>query len=148
MSYNQTFVIYNYTPYEMTLDAGNSENLDGSWPSTIPAATAEPEPNPGISQFTQNEAGDMNPTAVYILQSNPAITATLHFYCVAFGAGHVNMTLTYSSTPDFSSAISEDNHTNNPQSRSGTNNLSIEDYGNISSRGTAKFVIGQGSIPS
>lgn len=146
MSYNETFVIYNYTPYEMTLDAGNSENLDDSWPSTIPAATAET--NPGVSQFPQNEMGDMNPTAVYILQSNPAITATLHFYCVAAGFGHVNMTLSYSSTPDFSSAISEDNHTNNPQSRSGTNNLSIEDNGNISSRGVAKFVIGQGSVPS
>ena len=145
MSFNETFVVYNYTPYEMTLDAGNSNNLDGCWPATIPAATAT---NPGIAQFPQNETGDINPTAVYILQSNPAITATLHFYCVGAGYVHVNMTLTYSSTPGFSSAISEDNRPNTPMSASGTNNLSIEDQGSVSSRGTATFVIGQGSIPS
>ena len=146
MSFNETFVIYNYTPYEMTLDAGNSQNLDGSWPSVIPAATVAT--NPGTAQFSQNEVGDINPTAVYILQSNPAITATLHFYCVGAGFVHVNMTLVYSSSPDFSSAISENNRPGTPMSASGTNNLSIEDQGSISSRGTATFVIGQGSIPS
>lgn len=145
MSFNETFVVYNYTPYELTLDAGNSKNLNNSWPTTIPGATAA---NPGSVTFTQNEDIDINPTAVYVLQSSPAITATLHFYCYGAGFVHVNMTLDYSGAPDFSSAIWEDNHNGDPRSDSGSNNLSIEDNGDISSRGTAKFVIGQSSIPS
>lgn len=144
MSFNETFVVYNYTPYEMTLDTGLSSNLDGVWPSTIPAGTAAV---PASVTFQQNELGDINPTAVYILQSSPAVNASLHFYCIGAGYVHVNMTLGYSSTPDFSSAISEDNRVGTPQSASGTNNLSIEDQGEISSRGTATFVIGQGSMP-
>jgi hypothetical protein len=146
MSFNEDFVVYNYTPYEMTLDAGSSKNLDDSWPSTIPAAT---NGSPGVSQFSQNESLiNINPTAVYILQSEPAVNATLHFYCWGAGFVHVNMTLGYSSTPSFSSAIEETNRPGTPMTASGTNNLEIDDNGNISSRGTATFVIGQGSIPS
>lgn len=145
MSFNETFVVYNYTPSELTLDAGNSKNLNNAWPTTIPAATAT---SPGYIQFTQSEDIDINPTAIYVLQSDPAITATLHFYCYGAGFVHVNMTLAYSNTPDFSSAISETNRNGTPVSDSGANNLSIEDNGNISSRGTATFVIGQASVPS
>ena len=145
MSFNETFVVYNYTPYELTLDAGNSKNLDNVWPSTIPGATTT---NPGYVEFAQNESININPTAVYVLQSNPAVTATLHFYCWGAGFVHVNMTLAYSSTPGFSSAIWEDNRIGTPQSDSGSNNLSIDDNGNISSRGRAIFVIGKDTVPS
>lgn len=146
MSFNEDFVVYNYTPYAMTLDAGNSKNLDGVWPSTIPGAT---NGSPGVVQFSQNESLiNINPTAVYILQSEPAINASLHFYCWGAGFVHVNMTLDYSSTPSFSSAIQETNRNGTPMTDSGTNNLEIDDNGNISSRGTATFVIGQGSIPA
>jgi hypothetical protein len=145
MSFNQTFKIYNYTSNQMTLDAVNSEGLDNAWPSTIPANSGN---EPGYAEFSQNGFFSVNPTAIYILQSSQSINATLHFYCAGAGLTvQVTTTLEYSSTPSFSSAIQETN-TNPPQTDSGSNNLSIKDFGNNSSRGTATFVIGKNSIPS
>jgi hypothetical protein len=145
MSFNQTFKIYNYTPNQMTLDAVNSEGLDNAWPATIPAQSAT---GPGYVEFSQDGFFSVNPTAIYILQGSTAINATLHFYCAGTGLTvQVTTTLEYSSTPNFSSAIQETN-TNPPQTDSGSNNLSIKDFGNNASRGIATFVIGQASIPS
>jgi hypothetical protein len=145
MSFNQTFQIYNCTPYQMTLDLVNSENLDDAWPSTIPAQSAT---GPGYVEFNQNGFFSVNPTAIYIVQSSPSINATMHFYCAGTGLTvQVTTTLEYSSTPSYLSLIQESN-TNPAQQDTGSNNLSIKDFGNNASRGTAIFVIGQDTIPS
>ena len=145
MSFNQTFQIYNCTPYQMTLDSANSENLDDAWPSTIPAQSAS---GPGYVEFEQDGFFSVNPTAIYIMQSTPSINATMHFYCAGTGLTvQVTTTLEYSSTPSFTNLIRESN-TNPDQEDTGSNNLSIKDFGNNSSRGIAIFVIGQDKIPS
>ncbi|MEY2340994.1 hypothetical protein AB4090_02655 [Acidithiobacillus sp. IBUN Pt1247-S3] len=145
MSFNQTFQIYNCTPYKMTLDSVNSENLDDAWPSTIPAQDAS---GPGYVEFEQDGFFSVNPTAIYIMQSTPSINATMHFYCAGTGLTvQVTTTLEYSSNPPFTNLIRESN-TNPDQEATGSNNLSIKDFGNNSSRGIAIFVIGQDKIPS
>jgi hypothetical protein len=145
--YNETFIIYNYTPYELTLDKSLSGNLgNGNWPSSIAAGSAS---SPATATITQSGSTNVNPTAVYIVQSNPAINAILHFYCWGLDPLlHVNMSMSLSS-PNFPIAIWENNsHSDQTRSSATGEALNLDTTDDGASAGTAKFVLGQTAIPS
>lgn len=151
MSFNQTFTIYNYTSWEMNLQDVGSKNLDGVWPATVPAATTANEP--GMVTFTQDAIGEINPIAFYAADSNPAVHATLHFLCAGFDQNlRVMMTLSLGSQR-FPIAIWENNSkTTNDEGVFESSPigaiLHISTANGGSSIGSAKFVLGQTTIPS
>ena len=143
MSFDQTFVIVNNSPYTLVLDTSGSENLgNGEWPSSIAPFTTP-------ASFPQSGTFSVNPTAVYMCQgANPPVNIYMHFYCaLADPALHVNMTMDFSGAAVFpGSCISETNSIPAVPQVCAPQELFIRTTQlSGSSRGTATFTVGNPS---
>lgn len=142
-NFKQMFNVVNNTAYDLLLDESASKNLNGVWPSTIPANSSAPT-------FEQVGDFDINPVAVYAFVDNPQTTnVRMNFFCIIVdGITHVNMTMEFGENQFVAgSSIAENNsdrgksyNTNDQPDAHGA--LGIKTDGNGDPTGNAIFTIG------